>query len=160
MGRLKVENREMADTYYSINIHYVFSTKGRVPFITGELMDRLPQFIGGILRQHGAMALSVGGTADHLHILASLPASLSVSKAAQLAKGGSSKWVHEAFPDKREFSWQEGYAAFSVSVSQIPATVAYIENQAKHHLKKSFMEEYISFLKRHGVEYDERYLWG
>jgi len=135
MGRLIPENPEMADTFYSINIHYVFSTKGRLPLITGALMDRLPQFISGILRTHGAKALSMGGTADHLHILASLPASLSVSKAAQLVKGGSSKWVHDTFPDKGEFSWQDGYAAFSVSVSQIPATVAYIENQVEHHRK-------------------------
>lgn len=150
----------MADTYYSINIHYVFSTKGRLPLITGELPERLSQFIGGILRTHGAKSLSIGGTADHLHILASLPAALSVSKIAQLVKGGSSKWVHDTFPDKLEFSWQDGYAAFSVSVSQIPATMAYIENQAEHHRKRSFQEEYVSFLKKNGVEYDERYLWG
>jgi len=150
----------MADTYYSINIHYVFSTKGRRPLITGALMSRLPQFISGILRTHGAKALSIGGTADHLHILASLPAALSVSKAAQLVKGGSSKWVHDTFPDNREFSWQDGYAAFSVSVSQIPATVAYIENQADHHAKRTFKEEYVSFLTKNGVDFDERYLWG
>jgi putative transposase len=150
----------MADTYYSINIHYVFSTKGRLPLITGALTDRLPLYIAGILRKHGAKALCIGGTADHVHILASLPATLSISKTAQLVKGGSSKWVHETFPDKPEFSWQDGYAAFSVSVSQVPATLAYIENQAEHHLKRSFKEEYVSFLRKNEVDYDERQLWG
>ena len=149
----------MADTYYSINIHYVFSTKGRLPLITGALPDRLRPFISGILRKHGAKALCIGGTADHIHILASLPAMLSISKMAQLVKGGSSKWVHETFPDKREFSWQEGYAAFSVSVSRVPATLAYIEKHAEHHMKRSFKEEYVSFLSKNGVDYDERHLW-
>jgi len=85
---------------------------------------------------------------------------MSVSKAAQVAKGSSSKWVHETFPDKRDFSWQEGYGAFSVSVSHVPEAVAYIANQAEHHRKKTFREEYVAFLKKHDVDYDERHLWG
>ena len=150
----------MADTYCSINIHYIFSTKGRVPLITGELRDRLPAFVGGILRKHSVKALCIGGTSDHIHILASLPTTISVAKAAQLAKGGSSKWIHHTFADKRAFSWQEGYGAFSVSVSQLPETVAYIRNQAEHHRRRSFKEEYVAFLSKNEIDYDGRHLWG
>lgn len=150
----------MADTYRSITIHYVFSTKQRLPLITGELVDRLPRFIGGILRKYGVKALCIGGTADHMHILASLPTDISISKVAQVAKAGSSKWIHETFPDRRTFSWQEGYGAFSVSVSHVPETVAYIGNQQEHHRRKTFQEEYVTFLRKHEIDYDERNLWG
>ncbi len=151
--------RGMADTYHSINIHYVFGTRDRDPMITGELASRLPAFIGGILRKNGIKALCIGVMPDHVHMLVSLPASLAVSKAVQLAKGGSSKWIHDTFTRKRGFAWQKGYGAFSVSPSRIPATIAYIRNQWEHHHKRSFMEEYVSFLKKSGIEYDERYLW-
>ncbi len=104
-------------------------------------------------------ALCVGGVADHVHLLMSLPTTTSVAKAVQLVKGNSSKWVHEATPQHQNFEWQKGYSAFSVSVSLIPQTVAYIRNQREHHRTKSFMEEYLSFLKKHKIEYDERYLW-
>jgi putative transposase len=150
----------MADTYHCINIHYVFSTKGRVPLITGELLDRLPRFIGGMLKKYGVKAICIGGTADHMHILASLPTAISISKVAQVAKGASSKWIHDTYPDKRAFSWQDGYGAFSVSVSHVPETVAYIRNQREHHRTKSFQEEYIAFLRKHDVDYDERSVWG
>jgi putative transposase len=149
----------MADTCYSINIHYVFSTQDRAPLITGELRDRLSQFVGGTLRKHGTKPLCIGGTSDHVHILVSLPTTMSVGRAVQLAKGSSLKWIHETFADKRTFSWQEGYAAFSVSVSQIPTTVTYIRNQAKHHLRQTFEEEYVAFLKKHEINFDRRYLW-
>jgi REP element-mobilizing transposase RayT len=128
--------------------------------ITGELRDRLARYISGILRKYGVKTVCIGGTSDHLHLLASLPATISVSKTAQVAKGSSSKWVHETFPDKRDFSWQEGYGAFSVSVSHVQEAVAYITSQAERHHKKTFQEEYIAFLRKHNVEYDERYLWG
>jgi putative transposase len=150
----------MADTYYSINIHYVFGTKKRRPYITGELGERLPLFMGGILRKHGVKGLCIGGTSDHIHILASLPTVISISKVAQVVKGGSSKWIHDTFPDMRAFSWQDGYGAFSVSVSHVSETIAYIINQPAHHTKRSFEEEYIAFLKKHAVEYNERHLLG
>ncbi len=122
-------------------------------------MDRLPLFIGGILRKYGAKALCVGGTADHIHFLASLPAAISISKVAQVVKGGSSKWIHDTFADKREFSWQRGYGAFSVSISHVPETLTYIRNQPEHHRRKSFQEEYVAFLKKHQIDYDERHIW-
>ena len=104
-------------------------------------------------------ALSIGGVEDHVHLLLSLPATMSIAKAMQLIKGGSSKWVHDSFPDQRLFAWQTKYGAFSVSVSQLDRIIKYIENQQRHHRRMSFQEEFIALLKRHKIEYDERYLW-
>jgi REP element-mobilizing transposase RayT len=105
-------------------------------------------------------ALAIGGVQDHIHILLSLPATIPVAKAIEIIKGGSSKWIHESFPAYREFAWQEGYGAFSVSISHVKATVAYIQTQGEHHRKKSFEEEFLTFLKKHGIDYDERYVLG
>jgi len=104
--------------------------------------------------------LAVGGTRDHVHILLSLPGTVSIAKALQLIKGGSSKWVHDTFPSCRRFAWQEGYGAFSIGISQVRQTAAYINAQHEHHRMRSFQEEFLAFLKKHGIEYDERYVWG
>jgi len=104
-------------------------------------------------------ALAIGGTADHVHALLSLPGMMSFAKAVQLIKGGSSKWIHDTFPNQKKFAWQEGYGAFSVSASQVPKTVAYITNQKEHHRKKSFDEEFLELLKKHGIEFDPRYVF-
>ena len=146
-------------SYVSAYFHCVFSTKERRPLITPGLRERLWPFLGGIARQNKMTALEIGGVADHVHILLSLPATIPVSKAMQLIKGGSSKWIHETFPDQRIFSWQEEYGAFSVSVSQLDKTVAYIRAQPEHHLKLTFQDEFLMLLKKHGVHYDECYLW-
>ena len=146
-------------SYVSSYFHCVFSTKERRPLITPELRERLWPFMGGIARQNNLKAIEIGGVEDHVHILLSLPASVPVSKAMQLIKGGSSKWVHETFPDQRLFAWQDEYGAFSVSVSQLDKTIAYIQGQQEHHLKMTFQEEFLALLKKHHVEYDERYLW-
>ena len=90
----------------------------------------------------------------------SLPSTITIAKAIQLIKGGSSKWVSDTFPSHRDFEWQEGYGAFSVSVSRVKPTIAYINNQKQHHRKKTFENEYRAILKKHGVAYDERYLFG
>ena len=104
-------------------------------------------------------ALAIGGTDDHLHALLSLPGMMSFAKAVQLIKGGSSKWVHDTFPAMEKFQWQEGYGAFSVSSSQVPKTIAYINNQKEHHRKKTFKEEFLELLNKHGIEYDSRYIF-
>src|SRR5438093_3327018 len=98
-------------------------------------------------------AIDVGGMPDHVHILLSLPSTMSIAKALQLIKGGSSKWVHETFPEHRLFGWQAKYGAFSVSVSQLDKTIAYIKNQESHHRKLSFQEEFVALLKKHGIAY-------
>jgi len=146
-------------SYVSSYHHCVFSTKERRPFITAELQQRLWPFMGGIARQNNMKAIEIGGVADHVHILLSMPATMPISKAVQLIKGGSSKWVHDKFPEHRLFGWQEKYGAFSVSVSQLDKIIAYIKGQEKHHRKMTFQEEFVALLKKHQVEYDERYLW-
>ncbi len=103
-------------------------------------------------------ALAIGGIDNHVHLLLSLPATISLAKAMQTLKGVSSKWVNDNFSLRHEFAWQEGYAAFSVSISEVPKTVAYIKNQREHHRKQSFEEEFLLFLKRHGIEYDPRFV--
>ena len=145
-------------SYISAYFHCVFSTKDRHPLITPELQERLWPFLGGIARQNKMKAIQVG-VEDHVHILLSLPAMLAVSKAMQLIKGGSSKWIHENFPGYREFAWQEEYGAFSVSVSQLDKTIEYIKRQEAHHRKMTFQEEFLALLKKHRIEYDGRYLW-
>jgi len=140
-------------------MHCVFSTKERRPMITPELQSRLFQYIGGIARENKIKLLSAGGVADHVHLLISMPSTISIAKAIQLIKGGSSKWIHETFPEQRLFEWQQGYGAFSIGVSDIERTVNYINNQAEHHGKMNFKTEFLAFLKKHDIEYDERYIF-
>ena len=149
----------MSHAYVSNLMHCTFSTKNRVPIIDFELEDRLWPYLGGIARENRMKALAIGGTADHLHALLSLPGMTSFAKAVQLIKGGSSKWVHDTFPKHRTFEWQEGYGAFSVSMSQKDKTIAYIENQKEHHRKKTFQEEFRELLDKHGMEHDPRFLF-
>ena len=146
-------------SYVSSYHHCVFSTKERRPLITRTLAERLWPFLGGIARQHKMKAVEVGGVEDHVHILLSLPATMAISKALQLIKGGSSKWVHETFPEHRSFSWQGKYGAFSVSESRVESIIQYIKGQAEHHRKMTFQEEFVALLQKHRIEYEERYLW-
>ncbi len=150
----------MAHSYTKIMVHYIFSTKNRQKVITSDLEPRLWEYMGGIARKNDMKALAIGGIENHVHQLLSLPPTLAISKAIQLIKGGSSKWVHDTFPAHKDFEWQEGYGAFSVSMSRVEDTVSYIKNQKEHHRRRSFQEEYLDFLKKHSIEYDERYVWG
>jgi len=146
-------------SYVSSYHHCVFSTKERRPLITPDLQERLWPYLGGIAREHKMTALEIGGVADHVHLLLSLPSSMAIAKGLQLIKGGSSKWVHDNFPEHRLFGWQVKYGSFSVSCSQLENIVEYIRNQAEHHKKMSFKEEFIALLRKHRIQYDERYLW-
>jgi putative transposase len=150
----------MGNTYYSLSVHCVFSTKNREPWIDDELQPRLWAYMGGTLRRNNMVPLTIGGTADHVHLLFSMRCTLSVSKAVQLVKSGSSKWIHDSFPGLKSFAWQIGYGAFSVSRSHIDRTIDYIRHQKAHHGVRSFKQEYVAILETHGVEYDERLLWG
>lgn len=150
----------MPHSYVSCVLHYVFSTKQRVRSIRREFRDRLWAYMGGIARENRMTALAVGGTDDHAHVLVSLPSTLTVAHAVQLIKGGSSKWVSETFPQARDFAWQEGYGAFSVSISGVADSIAYIATQEEHHRKATFQEEFLAFLKKHKIDYDPRYIWG
>ena len=132
--------------------------KNVIPWIDSGLETRLWPYIGGIARENRMKALAIGGVFDHLHALLSLPSTMSFAKAVQLIKGGSSKWVHEEIGIKK-FEWQEGYGAFSVSQSQLKKTIAYINNQKEHHRKRTFKEEFLQLLDKHGIDYDPRYIF-
>ena len=105
-------------------------------------------------------ALQIGGVDDHIHALMTAPAIIAPAQIAQYLKGDSSKWIHDQFRNLRGFGWQDGYGAFTVSKSNLPEAVRYIQNQREHHRKNTFQDEYLEFLRKHGIEYDKRYLWG
>jgi REP element-mobilizing transposase RayT len=121
--------------------------------------ERLWAFLGGIARRNGFKALAVGGTDNHIHMLLSIPATMPLAKAMQLLKGGSSKWLNETIVGPH-FEWQQGYGAFSVSVSHQRQTIGYINSQAEHHRVRNFEDEFISFLKKHEIDYDPKYVLG
>jgi len=150
----------MANTYTSIYIHFVFSTKNRENLIDKKVRSQLHAYLGGIAKEIKLVPLAIGGTSNHVHLLISMTTAISISKCLQLLKANSSRWIHETFPSKMGFAWQVGYSGFSVSPKQIRNVKKYIDNQEEHHRKKSFEEEYISFLKESGIEYDEKYIWG
>jgi REP element-mobilizing transposase RayT len=150
----------MPHSYISALYHCVFSTKERRKTITEDLQKRLWPYMGGIARENNMRALEIGGIEDHVHLLLSIPSTLSIAKAMQLIKGGSSKWLHETIPEHKAFEWQEGYGAFTIGISQVNDTKAYIANQRQHHQTKSFQEEFIAFLEKHAIEYDPRFVWG
>jgi putative transposase len=150
----------LANTYTSLHYHVIFSTKNREPWIAPDIEQRIWRFLGGIARGHHMIALQVGGVEDHIHALVTAPPTFAPSQIAQLLKGKSSKWIHEEFASLQHFGWQDGYGAFTVSKSNIPEVIKYIQNQREHHRKKTFQEEYLEFLIANGVTYDERYLWG
>ena len=140
-------------SYVSCLMHVVFSTKDRRRVVTPAMQSKLWPYLGGIARNNKMKALQVGGFEDHVHILLSLPATLDVAKAVQLLKGNSSKWIHETFADEHGFEWQKGYGAFSIGISGVAETIAYIENQAEHHRRVTFEEELAAILRKHGLEF-------
>jgi putative transposase len=149
----------MANTYSNLFYHIVFSTKNRVDFIDAQMEDRVWAYMGGIARKHGMTAVQVGGIENHIHGLTMSKPMHSPSQIAQWLKGESSKWIHEEFPELKHFGWQDGYGVFSVSKSNVPEVIEYIKNQRAHHAKQTFEDEYISLLKLHGIDYDERYVF-
>ena len=150
----------MPHSYVQCRLHCIFSTKNRQNLIPAGAQSRVWAYIGGIARENAMTTLAVGGTANHAHVLLAIPATITIAKAMQLIKGGSSLWLHDTFPPMSGFAWQEGYAAFSVSASRIDETIRYIQQQDEHHQTLSFEEEFKRFLERHGVEYDPRYVFG
>jgi putative transposase len=148
----------MSHTYVSGLFHCVFSTKGRCGLIPPAKQPDLWSYLGGIARKNGFKAVAVGGTDNHVHLLLSLPATMTLAKAMQLLKGGSSKWMNDS--GANAFAWQQGYGAFSVGISQQADTISYIRSQAEHHHKHGFEDEFLAFLKKHGIEYDPSHVWG
>jgi len=138
-------------------VHLVFSTKNREPFIVPDRRDRLFEYLGGTLNALGCPVIRVGGMADHVHLLFVLSRTLSISEVVEQVKKESSKWAKEHVHPA--FYWQNGYGSFSVSPSNEPGVRAYIENQEEHHRVRSFQDEYRELLRKHGIEWDERYVW-
>jgi len=149
----------MGHTYTNLLYHVAFSTKDRVPIIEDSWARRLHQYMAGIARKEFIKALAIGGTADHVHGLLVLPATVCIAEAMRKWKSLSSKWVNETLPQAPRFAWQNGYGAFTVSHSNISKVAGYIEAQAEHHKRMTFQEEFIGLLERHGIEYDLRYVW-
>ena len=149
----------MASTYTKLLYHIVYSTKERRPLITPDLREPLYKYIGGIIRGEGAHLIEIGGVQDHIHIVAKLKPIHAPAELIKIFKSKSSKWVNETPGRDFRFEWQTGYGAFTVSPSQLPTLIEYVRNQEEHHRKLTFQEEFIVLLKKHGIEYNERYLW-
>ncbi|CAN5412998.1 IS200/IS605 family transposase [soil metagenome] len=149
----------MAHTFTNLLTHLIFSTKDRVPCIKVDLKPNLFAYLGGIVREIRGKAYAIDGTADHVHILVSLPPSIALSDAVRIIKTNSSGWAHDQGVSHRTFAWQIGYGGFSVSKSNVPDVIKYIQSQEEHHRKVSFKEEFITFLEKHEIEYDTRYIW-
>lgn len=149
----------MAHSYTRLLYHSIFSTKDRQPMVDDKLKARLHPYTGGIIRELRGTAIAIDGMEDHVHILALLPAAKSVADVLRTVKTNSSGWVHKTWPQRTDFAWQIGYAGFTVSESNVEEVRRYLLNQKEHHRHMTFQEEYIAFLKRHGIEYDDRYIW-
>ena len=147
----------MAHTVGNVVIHLIFSTKSRQPLITPEMCSDLFAYLGGIVRELRGTALIINGTADHVHMLIRIRPAQSVAEVARIVKTNSSRWAHEKWHSP--FAWQTGYGAFSVSESNVPEVSRYIANQPEHHRKRSFQQEFVAFLKKNKIAYDERYIW-
>ena len=149
----------MANTYTSLHYHVFFSTKNREPWLRQDIEQRVWSYLGGIARENDLKALLIGGIENHVHLLLGLPATAAVSKAVQLIKGASSKWMKETLPGLGGFGWQDGYAAFTVSKSLVSEVDTYIRGQREHHRVKTFEEEYRAILVKHEIPFDERYVF-
>ena len=148
----------MASTFTSLSYHVVFSTKYRQALIDDDTKQELYGYIGGIIANKDGQLLEIGGMPDHIHILTSCPPSLALADFIRDIKANSSKWMHEEQRLLR-FAWQTGYGAFTVSCSQIDVVRNYIRNQAEHHSKQSFEDEFRDILRKHGILFEETYLF-
>ncbi|HAF13634.1 MAG TPA: IS200/IS605 family transposase [Blastocatellia bacterium] len=148
----------MSQSYTNLLYHIIFSTKDRRPIITEDYQPRVYDYIGGIIRGTGGISLGVDGTEDHVHVLAKLRPDRALSDVLRDLKANATGWMHDVFPVLKDFSWQRGYGAFTVSHSNVDDVRDYIARQKEHHQRVSFREEFMQFLKANGIEYDERYL--
>ena len=148
----------MANTYTQIHIHAVFAVQNRLSLIQEQWQDELHKYITGIINNNGHKMLQIGGMPDHVHVLLGMRPTQSLSDLMKDIKGSSSLWINKKEFVKGKFSWQEGYGAFSYGKSQVEDVIRYIENQKAHHKKRTFMDEYLEFLKLFEIEFDERYV--
>jgi putative transposase len=158
-GDINSGDRAVAGTYTKLFYHIVFSTKNRQRFISTAIEGELYKYISGIVRGIGGTCVEINGVPDHAHILAILPPKIALSDALREVKANSSKWIHETKHDLVGFGWQDGYAAFTVSKSQVESVRKYIRDQKTHHAETDFQQELLGLLQKHEVEFDERYIW-
>ena len=149
----------MPQSLSKVIIHIIFSTKGREAWLDRDVRPRMHAYVATVCRDLNAEALRVGGVADHLHVVTTLPRTISQAAMVKTVKKTSSKWIEGLDSKYRQFYWQRGYGACSVSPSQLDAVLEYVESQEEHHRTRSFQEEYRDFLRKYGVEFDERYVW-
>jgi REP-associated tyrosine transposase len=148
----------MSDSYTNLLYHIVFSTKDRRRIITPEYEVRLHDYIGGTIRSFGGISLALNGTEDHVHLLAKLRPDRALSDVLRDLKANATGWMHEVFPSMKNFTWQRGYGAFTVSQSNVEEVRRYIARQKEHHRKISFRDEFIRFLRMNGIAWDERFV--
>lgn len=140
-------------------IHYVFSTKDRQPSIIPAVRPILHAYMATVVRDHGCECYRVGGTADHVHLAVRQSRLIDISTLVEHMKSNSSNWIKPLAPGLEDFAWQRGYGAFSVGPADLDALTTYIDNQEEHHRTRTFQEEYVAFLKKYRIEYDEKYVW-
>jgi len=145
-------------SHICLRVHFIWSTAKRDPLIDPAWEHRLFAYIGTVLADRRGVLLAANGTTDHIHLYASLPATLSLAETVNALKANSSRWIHDTLA-VLAFAWQKGYGAFSVSPSADASVREYIKTQKEHHHKRTFQEEYMDFLKRHEIEYDPRYVF-
>jgi len=150
----------MPQSLANLLVHLVFSTANRTPFLRdGALRSQLHAYLGGVIKNHGGNPIIAGGVSDHVHMLYKQPKTMTVPDMVRELKRSSSLWLEKREPSLRDFAWQGGYGAFSVGQTEIDVVRKYIEKQEEHHKTRTFQEEYLAFLRKYGVEYDERFLW-
>jgi putative transposase len=147
----------MSHSYSQTIVHVVFSTKGRVKCLSPALQPRLWSYLAGICRNENIVVNAIGGAEDHVHCLLEIPATTTLAKTVLVLKANSSRWLRLK---DRGFAWQRGYGSFSVSASLAPAVASYVRNQQAHHRKMSFEDEFLLLLRKHGVEYDPKFVLG
>jgi REP element-mobilizing transposase RayT len=155
--RFRAFNHPMSHTYSHNLVHIVFSTKDRRKLIPAHFQPKLWRYMAGTCQKQKILVHSIGGTEDHIHVLLQIPATLPLAKAVLLVKSNSTRWANQG---QEKLVWQEGYAAFSVSASIAPAVVRYIHSQRLHHQRLNFEGEFVSLLRRHGVAFDARFVFG
>ena len=148
----------MPQSLASLYVHLIFSTKDRRPWLEEAWFPELRKYFAGTVRAQGSKLIAGGGTNDHVHLLLSMAKQVSLSDLVRDLKSNSSGWIHREFPEMHDFAWQTGYAAFSVSFSGRGQVQRYIENQREHHRRRTFEEELLAILKKHEMEFDERFL--
>jgi len=145
----------------SINLlHIIFSIKNRHPWLAKEIRERLYPYMAQLVRDKGSECYRIGGIEDHVHLAIRLSKTQALSKTISEMKTGTSKWIKQLSPELSDFSWQEGYGAFSISPQNLDALIGYIDKQEEHHENISFQDEFRKFLKQYGADYDEKYVWG